>query len=310
MPRSLIFNFPSLITAHSNPLDSNNDDDDYLGDKSDDYDEDEEFDDDDKKVATGSSTTVAEEPYKIQDYTEKTDIGRTINLRCLGENLDESTLFMWYNGTTIIVQGQTKIIRDKHNDKRISFSNKDGLLTIRDVSSYDDGTFRCRAFSKSGERYETIIQVKVNGPPLDIHIGHNINEQSNIADRTLVYHAGENNLRFKCNVAKARPEAKIDWIHNGNTILESQQRDHDLKVEDEGVLVIKTLHARHAGDYLCEASNEFGNLKASFKIDVQCELHAVPLLELLILNNNFFQIRRSSCITTATLTQKKVAMLS
>lgn len=144
------------------------------------------------------------------------------------------------------------------------------MLTIRDVNPYDDGQFRCHAFSKT-DRYKTIIQVHVDGPPRGIVIGHNINKQENIAGETLIYRAGETDLRFKCNVAKARPAAKIDWIHNGNTILESQQKDHDLKIEDEGVLVIKTLHARHSGDYQCEASNEFGNLKALFKIEVQCK---------------------------------------
>lgn len=279
MQKTFEFNlsiFFLVITAHSSPVESNNDDDDYLSDKSDDYDESEDYGDDaedKRKSSTASSTPQAEEPYKTQEYTEKLDIGRTVVLKCLGEDLDESSLFMWYNGSNIIAQGQSKVT----HDKRTSFSKKDGLLTVRDVSSYDDGTFRCRAFSKS-DRFETIIHVNVNGPPRDIFIGHNVNSQSNIAGETLVYRAGETNLRFKCNVAKARPDAKIDWIHNGNTILESQQKDHDLKVEDEGVLIIKTLHARHAGDYQCEASNEFGNLKASFKIDVQCESPAVTML--------------------------------
>ena len=250
-------------------MDSNNDDDDYLSDKSDDYDENEDYGDDvedKKKSSTVSSTPQAEEPYKTKEYTENLEVGQTIVLKCLGEELNEFSLFMWYNGSNIIAQGQSKVT----HDKRVSFSQKNGLLTIIGVSPYDDGIFRCRAFSTK-DRFETIIHVNVNGPPRGIYIGHNINTQSNIDGETLVYRAGETNLRFKCNVAKARPEAKIDWIHNGNTILESQQKDHDLKIEDEGVLIIKTLHARHAGDYQCEASNDFGNLKASFKIDVQCK---------------------------------------
>lgn len=251
-------------------MESNNDDDDeYLSDKSDDYDENEYGDDvdDKRKSSTASSTPQAEETYRIQEYTEISDIGRTVVLKCLGEDLDAKTIFMWFNGTRIIAQGDIKVT----TDKRISFSKNDGLLTIRDLNAFDDGTFRCRVFAK--QRFETIIHLNVNGPPKEIFIGHNINSQPNIADKSLVYRAGESNLRFKCNVEKARPDAKIDWIHNGNTILESQQKDHDLKVEDEGVLIIKTLHARHAGDYQCEASNDYGNLKASFKIDVQCELH-------------------------------------
>lgn len=254
-------------SAHSSPVDSASDDDEYLQDKTDDYDDDDYDTDDKKRTSTVSSLQQTDEPYKVQTYTEKADAGHTINLKCIGENLDADTIYMWYNETQLIVQGTSKIF----SDKRISFAKKTGILTIKDVNAYDDGTFRCRAFANK-DRYETQVHVRINGPPTGLKIGHNVNEQSNISGETLVYRAGHHDLRFKCNVAKARPEAKIDWIHNGNTILETQQKDHDLKIEDEGLLIIKTLHARHAGDYQCEASNEFGNLKSSFKIDVQCKI--------------------------------------
>lgn len=261
----IIFYFS--FAAHSAPAEE---DDDYLADKSDDYDgEDYDGENDDKQKSSTASSSNTEEPYKTQEYIDKSEVGGTIVLKCLGENIDSSSLFIWYNGSMILAQGESKV---PQAPKRVSFSKKDGLLTIRNVSAYDDGTFRCRAFARKNDRYETLVHVQVNGPPQGITIGHNVNNQENIADETLVYMAGKQSLRFRCNVAKARPDAKIDWIHNGNTILELQQKDHDLKIEDEGVLVIKTLHARHAGDYQCEASNEFGNLKATFKIDVQCKL--------------------------------------
>jgi hypothetical protein len=245
------------------------DDKDYLQDKSDgEYndDDDDDFDDEDDVNKDSSSTIPAEDNYKKQEHTEKSEAGRTVVLRCSGEGFDDTTLFMWYNGSAILLQGESTIT----HDKRISFSKKDGSLTIKDLSSYDDGTFRCRAFA-TAERYETLIHLHINGPPRGIRIAHNINSKKNIADETLVYRAGATDLRFECNVEKARPTAKIDWIHNGNTILESQLKDHDIKIDDEGTLIIKTLHARHAGEYQCEASNELGNLKASFKIEAQCE---------------------------------------
>lgn len=173
---------------------------------------------------------------------------------------------MWYNGSQIIAQGTTLVGREG----RLNFSKKDGLLTIRDVNTYDDGAFRCRAFKKK-ERYETKVFVEVKGSPRGIVIGHNVDQKYDITGETIVYRAGHHDLRFRCDVKFARPAAKIDWIHNGNTIVDTQQKDHDLKVEDEGVLVIKTLHARHAGEYICEASNEFGNLKSTFKINVECK---------------------------------------
>lgn len=258
-----------MFSVFASPVEDN-DDDDYLGDKSDDSYDDNDYTDDaneKQKQSTAGNDQSTLEPIQTQEYVERAEAGKTLVLKCLGHGLDESALYMWYNGSAIIVQGAT--IASK--DDRISFSKKDGLLTVRDVSPYDDGKFRCRAFGAKNNQFETIITVIINGPPRGIVISHNINSQKNIVGETLVYHAGEKNLRFKCNVTKARPEAKIDWVHNGNTILESQMKDQDLKIEDEGVLVIKTLHARHSGEFHCEASNEFGNLKASFKIEVKCK---------------------------------------
>lgn len=172
---------------------------------------------------------------------------------------------MWFNGTKLIYQGVNKIT----TDERINFNLKEHTMVIKDLNSYDDGVYRCRAFTK--ERYETVIQLEVNGPPRGITIGHNIKEQSDVSGQTLTYSVFQTDLRFKCNVAKARPKAKIEWIHNGNTILESQGRDHDIKIEDESTLIIKKLHARHAGEYQCEASNDLGELKSSFHINVECK---------------------------------------
>lgn len=262
------FSSSFLFAVISSPVEANHDDDDYLQDKSetDDY-EDDDFDepDDKRKGPTSSSSPEPEEPYKTNSYTEKADAGKTVTLKCLDESKAASRVVMWYNETVMLAQGEALVSKDS----RITF-NKDLTLTIKNVSSDDSGEFRCRSFP---ERHETKIQLYINGPPRGITIGHNINSQSNVADATLTYKAGEKDLRFKCNVAKGRPQPKLNWIHNGNTILDSQQKDHDIKIDNEGVLIIRSVHARNAGEYQCEASNEFGNIKASFKIQVECKLN-------------------------------------
>jgi Immunoglobulin I-set domain len=147
-------------------------------------------------------------------------------------------------------------------------NEKDGSLTISNIDVYDDGEYRCRAFPKSG-RFETKISLEVNGAPKQISIGHNQEQKEDISGKTFEYRAGQKDLRFKCNVGKSRPKAKISWIHNGNPLEES--KDHDLKILDSNIVIIKVLHASHAGEYQCEASNEFGSVKAGFKIDVHCK---------------------------------------
>lgn len=259
--QQLLFYF---FAGLSSPVETKTDDDEYPQDKSEDYEVPEDYDD---KVDKSSTTTsLAESHYETQDYTEKAEAGRTVVLRCLGADFVAGTIFMWYNGSQIIVQNEPR----KGLDKRISFSKTDGSLTIRELSTFDDETFICHAFP-GNLRYKTLIHLHISGPPRGITIGHNVKSQHDITGNTLVYRSGHKDLKFKCSVAKARPEAKINWIHNGNTILESQGKDHDLKIEDEGHLIIKNLHARHSGEYQCEASNEFGNLKASFKLDVECK---------------------------------------
>jgi Immunoglobulin I-set domain len=248
-------------------VETNNDDDDYLQDKSETEEnyEDDDFDENDDKKKASTTSSTPEEPYITHEHTEKADVGKEITLKCHGVNVGSAGVIMWYNDTTILKQGEAVITKDK----RISF-NKDGAMTIASLSSYDSGEFRCRSFYGK-ERHETKIQLSINGPPRGIKIGHNLNTQSNVSDMTFDYKAGLKDLRFKCNVAKGLPHPKLEWIHNGNTILESQHKDNEIKIDDEGVLIIRSLHAKHAGEYQCEASNEFGTVKSSFKINVECK---------------------------------------
>lgn len=249
--------FPFL--ANCAPAETDNDDSEYPQDGEDIYDDNYDEKDDDKKAA---STTETNDIYKTENYTETIDAGKNVRLECKGE-FDENAIFLWYNGTRIIAQGQAFQI----TDKRIRFSKKDGSLTIEGVNSYDNAMYKCRAFYKS-ERFETNVQLVVNGPPRMINIGHN-RDNSFVSGKDLTYKAGEKDLRFKCVVPKAHPEAKITWIHNGNAIQES--KDRDIKFVEERILEIRVLHARHAGEYECEATNEYGSIKAKFNIDVQCK---------------------------------------
>lgn len=190
------------------------------------------------------------------------DIDSSITLKCRGVDFDKDTLFMWFNDTKIIVQGTTI-----QGDRGITFDQVDGSITIKNIQSTDDGKYRCRAFTKKN-RYETNIDLIVNGPPSQISIGHNQGNKDDIANQTISYKVGEKDLRFKCNPGKSRPLVKVTWNHNGNVIEPS--KDHDISI-DGSLLFFKTLHAKHAGKYECDASNDRGNIKAHFELDVQCK---------------------------------------
>jgi len=215
------------------------------------------------------TTTEEKEPYKHANYTKYVVHGMNVRLDCKGI-FDENTLFMWYNESKIIVQAKSF----QMTDKRIKSPKIDGSLTIENVDSYDSGCYRCRVFHPR-EIFETVIELIVNAPPKINEIGHN-RRNSFVLGKKLIYKAGEKELRFKCNVPIVHPAAKITWIHNGNAIQES--KDHDIKFVEENILEICVLHARHAGEFECEASNEYGSVKAKFSIDVQCKLRIATKL--------------------------------
>lgn len=247
-----------------------------MQDKSQDYAADYDEEPEGNKPSTIDSR-IDDEEYIKANYTEIAEIGKSVVLKCKGDiTLDSNSVYLWYNGSQIISQGNTIMLVSAQD--RITFSPSDGSLKISNINIYDEAIYKCRAFPKNG-RFETNIHLKVNGPPQGITIGHNVDMKENVSDETLVYRSGEKDLRFKCNVRYGRPNVKIEWIHNGNTIQESHGKDHDLKIEDSAVLMIRTLHARHAGRYECLASNEFGNIRAGFDIDVQCNAKK---------NNSFF----------------------
>ncbi|KAG5672671.1 hypothetical protein PVAND_002782 [Polypedilum vanderplanki] len=258
-----------LITQYVNcvPVDDYpNDDGDYMSDPKDesDYDGDEfESTDDNKSTTTASQSSDPTEHYIKSKYVAKGDVGKSVVLNCkVPFEIEEDTVIMWYNGTKIIASGST------HSDgKRIKIAKKDGSLTIDEISPYDDAQYRCRVFpAKSKDRYEITIELEVNGPPHLIRIGHNLKQIENVEGKKLTYKAGEKDLRFKCNVEHSRPKAKIVWNRSESLIDES--KDHDIQI-DEGLLTIKVLHAHHAGEYICEASNEFGIIKSKFELEVE-----------------------------------------
>lgn len=265
-----------LFAANCNPVDKNKDDEEYLND--DDYQEDpkddsqvyddDEFEDDNKKASSTASPPESEK-YITQEKVEVVDVGKSITIQCIGDNLDDSTLYLWFKDQAILFQGPISKPISITKDPRIAMSPKDGSLTIINVEITDDSEYRCRTYPKGG-RYEVKIKVMVNGPPANITIGHNqATDKSDIANTKISYKVGEKDLRFKCNPGKSHPKATVSWNHNGNVVHESN--DNDVKIIDESILVFRSLHARHSGKYECVATNEFGNIKAAFELDVQCK---------------------------------------
>lgn len=270
-----------LIAVNGVPVDKNKEDEDYLNDN--DYQEDpkddsltyddDEYEDDERKGPSSTTARPSEtEKYITQEKVEVVDVGKSITIHCIGDNFDDTSLYLWFKDQAILFQGSiTKPMPGVIKDPRITMSPKDGSLTITNVEISDDSEYRCRTYPK-GNRYEVKIKVMVNGPPANITIGHNqASDKPDISNTKISYKVGEKDLRFKCNPGKSHPKATVSWNHNGNVVHEAN--DNDVKIIDDSILVFRSLHARHAGKYECVASNEYGSIKAAFELDVQCKNH-------------------------------------
>lgn len=239
-------------------------DDNYLNDDKSSGDEDNYRDDYDNDQTSSASTPTTEITYITSNYEIKGELGKSVTLKCNGQNFLNDTIFMWYNNISLLFQGKSKIT----DDIRFKMNKTDGTLTIDNIKGDDDSTYRCRAYT-SKLHYETTVNLKVDGPPRGVSIFERHQKNVDITNTTFKHRYNKKDVEFSCNVAKSHTAVKIEWVHNGNTILES--RDHDLKIENGNVLIIKKVHAKHAGEYQCEASNEFGIAKASFQFDVECK---------------------------------------
>jgi uncharacterized protein YodC (DUF2158 family) len=245
-------------------------DDDYQEDPKDDsqvYDDD-DFEDD-KKSSSTVSTIVEDESYIIDERVEVVEQGKRIVLKCSKPH-ETNDVIIFYKGKNILMQGAAEVMKNLNQNPRYDVNVKDGTLSILDVSSKDSGEYRCRTFdTKNAKRYQTKIQVIVNGPPSDVTIGHNQDESLFTGlDKKFTYKLGEKGLRFKCN-NNTNSKVKISWNHNGNPI--QPVKDHDFQIIGQDLLEFNSLHARHAGKYVCEVSNDYGTAKAGFELDVQCK---------------------------------------
>lgn len=258
------YTFISFFTAHCAPLDENEDNSEYPQDADIDYNDDlEDSNDDDRKASTTHTPAVSQQ---LGNFTEEVDSGKSVRLFCKGEynENNENHIIMWYNGSALLFSGVSTVTKDK----RVHFSKKDGSLTIENTNVFDNNLYKCRFFDKK-DNFDTNYQVKVKGAPKFIEVTHNRELQKLKQDQVVSYKATEKDLRFKCQVGNVYPGVKYTWNHNGNAIQES--KDRDIKFDGENILEIRVLHARHAGFYECEATNEFGSIKSAFKIDVQCK---------------------------------------
>lgn len=113
---------------------------------------------------------------------------------------------MWYNGSTLIVQGDN-VIGQKD---RIEVSPQKNLI-IRNVNVNDDSYYNCRVLP---EQINVKTFLHIQGPPQGMTIAHN--NKDDITGTKLQYRTGEQSLKFECVIARSRPAAKIIWNHNVN----------------------------------------------------------------------------------------------
>lgn len=209
-----------------------------------------------EKAATNhiESNNVLAPPYFNQtEYTVEVKVGAIVMLECKPLNLSPASLIMWYNGSTLLFQGNTRM----SNDQRLTLDGQ-STLRIDAVSGADQGDYRCVVLPA---KVEQRARLNVQTRPV-VHIygkdGRDISEQQ------VTLHQGEP-FEMECR-GSGRPEPTIKWsaegtrVHNGTGVLVIG-----------GILVIESAGHADVRKYQCLADNGVSVGHAGVSISVRCK---------------------------------------
>ncbi|XP_066994054.2 hemicentin-1 [Anabrus simplex] len=146
--------------------------------------------------------------------------------------------------------------------RRFSIDENTCSLKVTDAGVEDEGTYVVSVENKFGKR-ETEVNVIIDGivnPVLD--------ESSEPIITTTLNEFRE----LRCEVLQAYPPPTIKWFKDGGLV---DERVEDIKVYENGSLIISHVTPKSEGNYECEVSNAGGTVKKIMKIAIL----EIPVLE-------------------------------
>ncbi|XP_008288311.1 carcinoembryonic antigen-related cell adhesion molecule 1-like, partial [Stegastes partitus] len=155
---------------------------------------------------------------KSADLVEFKD---SVNLSCT--SFGSPTSFLWLNDTSEVTASD-----------RVQFTDGGSVMTIVNVTRFDQQQFRCRASNPASHATSEPVPISVSFGPENTNL---------MLSSPQEYFAEGSNIRLVCS-AVSRPDALFKWFLNGNLLTDTGPE-----------LTLTNIQLSQSGNYSCQASN-------------------------------------------------------
>ncbi|XP_063298594.1 immunoglobulin superfamily member 10 [Pelobates fuscus] len=166
--------------------------------------------------------------------------GSSVNIKCQTEGRPFPTI-------TWILANET-IASDSSINNRKAFVDPDGTLTIKEITIYDRGMYKCLATNIAGVDTSTVRIQVIAAPPVILETKR----------QTVLAFAGEN-LKLPCT-AKGNPHPTVHWVaFDGTKVKPLHYVNAKLFLFSNGTLYIRNVASTDNGNYECIATSSTGS---------------------------------------------------
>ncbi|XP_026229072.1 carcinoembryonic antigen-related cell adhesion molecule 5-like [Anabas testudineus] len=153
--------------------------------------------------------------------TDLVEFNSFVNLSCSSSG--SSLSFLWMNGSSEVTASD-----------RVQLTDGNSTLTIINVTRYDQGPFRCRAFNPVSNGTSDPVNLSISFGPDDIHLNKSSSNEN--------YLKGSN-IDLTCS-ADSKPSAQFKWFLNGSLLSDTGPK-----------LRLTNIQKNQSGNYICQAFN-------------------------------------------------------
>lgn len=187
---------------------------------------------------------------------------RQLTLECqVAPSDDPSLQIEWYHNSVKIVKQTT----------RVTFSNEKGYirLTVKEVTTEDEGIYKCRAINESGECVTT-TEVTVDKKVTTLVEESSLDLPSITPITPLVQETVETtNLHLEVFVNPAKDSTMtVEWQRN-KTTLHPNHRVTTYHSSGDAILEVQNLTPQDSGTYTCIAKNSRGVSQQDFVVNIK-----------------------------------------
>ncbi|KAM3930437.1 immunoglobulin superfamily member 10 [Leptodactylus fuscus] len=176
--------------------------------------------------------------------------GSTVSIKCQAEGRPFPTI-------TWILANETIASEKSENNQKV-FVLFDGTLTIREVTIYDRGIYKCFATNIAGSDTFTVKVQVIAAPPVIVEDKR----------QTILALPGEN-VKIHCT-AKGNPQPSVHWVaFDGTKVKPLHYVNAKLFLFSNGTLYLRNAASSDSGDYECIATSSTGSERRVVTLKVE-----------------------------------------